>query len=137
MRLTRGGQAAAILSHISPSATGTSLPEDRSLWPSFLAGGQPRAVASSVPAGPRMHDFALPAKNAGTQIRPGVVAVPVSPSSSRSGSFEDMELEDGGFRHARGWTVKEEEEEGEEAYAHARVGGKDEDEWVGMDMDMD
>ncbi|KAJ3477355.1 hypothetical protein NLI96_g10519 [Meripilus lineatus] len=33
-------EAAAILSHISPSATGgTSLPEDRSLWPSFLSGG--------------------------------------------------------------------------------------------------
>ncbi|KAI0075614.1 hypothetical protein K474DRAFT_1685243 [Panus rudis PR-1116 ss-1] len=33
-------EAAAILSHISPSATGgTSLPEDRALWPSFLSGG--------------------------------------------------------------------------------------------------
>ncbi|KAK7062898.1 hypothetical protein VNI00_000395 [Paramarasmius palmivorus] len=33
-------EAAAILSHLSPdSATGTSLPEDRSLWPSFLSGG--------------------------------------------------------------------------------------------------
>ncbi|KAL1758946.1 hypothetical protein FB107DRAFT_257977 [Schizophyllum commune] len=33
-------EAAAILSHISPSAQGgTSLPEDRSLWPSFLTGG--------------------------------------------------------------------------------------------------
>ncbi|KAF5346984.1 hypothetical protein D9758_010101 [Tetrapyrgos nigripes] len=33
-------EAAAILSHLTPdSATGTSLPEDRSLWPSFLSGG--------------------------------------------------------------------------------------------------
>ncbi|TFK68092.1 hypothetical protein BDN72DRAFT_858693 [Pluteus cervinus] len=31
-------EAAAILSHLSPKA-GTSLPEDRSLWPSFLSGG--------------------------------------------------------------------------------------------------
>ncbi|EEB96757.1 hypothetical protein MPER_04055 [Moniliophthora perniciosa FA553] len=34
-------EAAAILSHFSQdSATGTSLPEDRSLWPSFLSGAQ-------------------------------------------------------------------------------------------------
>ncbi|KAH8827640.1 hypothetical protein DL96DRAFT_1599747 [Flagelloscypha sp. PMI_526] len=33
-------EAAAILSHLSPdSATGTSLPEDRSLWPSYLSNG--------------------------------------------------------------------------------------------------
>ncbi|OCH88010.1 hypothetical protein OBBRIDRAFT_795646 [Obba rivulosa] len=33
-------EAAAILSHLAPSATGgTSLPEDRSLWPSYLSGG--------------------------------------------------------------------------------------------------
>ncbi|KAI0674259.1 hypothetical protein C8Q78DRAFT_1013917 [Trametes maxima] len=33
-------EAAAILSHLDPSATGgRSLPEDRSLWPSFLSGG--------------------------------------------------------------------------------------------------
>lgn len=33
-------QAAAILSHIAPSARGgTSLPEDRALWPSYLSGG--------------------------------------------------------------------------------------------------
>ncbi|TBU57401.1 hypothetical protein BD310DRAFT_929304 [Dichomitus squalens] len=33
-------EAAAILSHLAPSASGgTSLPEDRSLWPSFLSGG--------------------------------------------------------------------------------------------------
>lgn len=33
-------EAAAILSHLSPAtAGGTSLPEDRSLWPSYLSGG--------------------------------------------------------------------------------------------------
>ncbi|KAI0826664.1 hypothetical protein BC628DRAFT_1373591 [Trametes gibbosa] len=33
-------EAAAILSHLDPSATGgRSLPDDRSLWPSFLSGG--------------------------------------------------------------------------------------------------
>ena len=45
-------QAAAILSHISPSANGgTSLPEDRSLWPSFLSGGllPPPSTANSLP----------------------------------------------------------------------------------------
>ncbi|KAJ3860620.1 hypothetical protein EV359DRAFT_85145 [Lentinula novae-zelandiae] len=55
-------EAAAILSHLSAdSATGTSLPEDRSLWPSFLSGGTlplpegsnsgtSAGVSSSVPA---------------------------------------------------------------------------------------
>ncbi|OBZ78495.1 hypothetical protein A0H81_02026 [Grifola frondosa] len=32
-------EAAAILSHLSPATGGTSLPEDRSLWPSYLSGG--------------------------------------------------------------------------------------------------
>ncbi|CDO78029.1 hypothetical protein BN946_scf184648.g1 [Trametes cinnabarina] len=33
-------EAAAILSHLAPSATGgRSLPEDRSLWPSYMSGG--------------------------------------------------------------------------------------------------
>jgi len=33
-------EAAAILSHLSPTASGgTSLPEDRALWPSYLSGG--------------------------------------------------------------------------------------------------
>ncbi|KAF9501550.1 hypothetical protein BDN71DRAFT_1585246 [Pleurotus eryngii] len=62
-------EAAAILSHMSPGATGTSLPDDRSLWPAFLSGSpvaQPpppenapgvtstheltRLISSSVPA---------------------------------------------------------------------------------------
>ena len=46
------------MSHLSPSSA--SLPEDRSLWPSFLSGGlvpppankPPHAISSSVPTGP-------------------------------------------------------------------------------------
>ncbi|KAF5381792.1 hypothetical protein D9615_005594 [Tricholomella constricta] len=97
-------EAAAILSHLSPSAQ--SLPEDRSLWPSFLSGGSlPKAdavsppgnggpshhVSSSVPAtdnffratstGPRLHDYSIPASSGGsggiTQLRPGLIGVPV------------------------------------------------------------
>ncbi|KAF9074494.1 hypothetical protein BDP27DRAFT_1416372 [Rhodocollybia butyracea] len=57
-------EAAAILSHFSAdSATGTSLPEDRSLWPSFLSGGSlpvpegtgPDMVSSSVPTTNVLH----------------------------------------------------------------------------------
>ncbi|GLB41249.1 putative C2H2 finger domain protein [Lyophyllum shimeji] len=96
-------EAAAILSHLHPSAQ--SLPEDRSLWPSFLSGGslpkvEPASpptngttthpVSSSVPAagnfyrstssGPRLHDYSIPASSTGsggiTQLRPGVLGVP-------------------------------------------------------------
>ncbi|KIJ15814.1 hypothetical protein PAXINDRAFT_168820 [Paxillus involutus ATCC 200175] len=80
-------EAAAILSHLSPSSA--SLPDDRSLWPSFLSGGvvpppvlgndvnpleitSSHPVSSSVPgasvlgssrsgsAGPRLHDYSVP-----------------------------------------------------------------------------
>ncbi|KAH8103321.1 hypothetical protein BXZ70DRAFT_925031 [Cristinia sonorae] len=46
-------EAAAILSHLSPSASGgTSLPEDRSLWPSFLSGGAlPPPSTATSPSG--------------------------------------------------------------------------------------
>ncbi|KAJ8515117.1 hypothetical protein ONZ45_g7419 [Pleurotus djamor] len=84
-------EAAAILSHMSPTATGTSLPDDRSLWPAFLSGSIPQApqtseatsaspsrpVSSSVPAnsilssstragstGPRLHNYSIPASSA-------------------------------------------------------------------------
>ncbi|KAL0069284.1 hypothetical protein AAF712_003649 [Marasmius tenuissimus] len=78
-------EAAAILSHFSSdSATGTSLPEDRSLWPSFLSGGAlPLPEGScSVPAltsstratstGPRLHDYAISTADA-VKVRPGLV----------------------------------------------------------------
>ncbi|KAI0635123.1 hypothetical protein C8Q77DRAFT_1106081 [Trametes polyzona] len=137
-------EAAAILSHLDPAATGgRSLPEDRSLWPSFLSGGllpppgaangaqvdsakgtpKPRSssvsasadqpgvypISSSVPTtsllsssvgttlgvstgrvptrspstGPRMHDYALPSSGGITQVRPGVVGVPMTPSTTQ------------------------------------------------------
>ncbi|KAF9004555.1 hypothetical protein BDQ17DRAFT_398346 [Cyathus striatus] len=45
-------EAAAILSHLSPSASGgRSLPEDRSLWPSFLSGGSLPPPEPPVPVG--------------------------------------------------------------------------------------
>ena len=48
-------QAAAILSHITPrqdgNGTGTSLPDDRSLWPSYLSGGVLSAPSTKVPGG--------------------------------------------------------------------------------------
>ncbi|KAG8893737.1 hypothetical protein FRC01_013385, partial [Tulasnella sp. 417] len=47
-------EAAAILSHITPreetTGTGTSLPDDRALWPSYLSGGLLAAPSTKVPA---------------------------------------------------------------------------------------
>ncbi|KAG5641570.1 hypothetical protein DXG03_004711, partial [Asterophora parasitica] len=105
-------EAAAILSHLSPSAQ--SLPEDRSLWPSFLSGGSlPKTeavsppntggahhVSSSVPApgnfhratstGPRLHNYSIPASTTGsggiTQLRPGLIGVPIGSGSGTVGS---------------------------------------------------
>ncbi|KAI0316603.1 hypothetical protein OF83DRAFT_1084159 [Amylostereum chailletii] len=95
-------EAAAILSHLSPTSGGSSLPDDRSLWPSFLSGGTlPGAAAttsipipksapasSSVPAkprasssGPRLHDYTVPVRaNSIARLRPGVLGVPTGPS---------------------------------------------------------
>ncbi|KII84016.1 hypothetical protein PLICRDRAFT_46817 [Plicaturopsis crispa FD-325 SS-3] len=89
-------EAAAILSHLSPdSATGTSLPEDRSLWPSFLSDGQlpppTGSTPSSVPTkqiarSPAPHDYALPASQI-TEVRPGLLSVPTrSPAPVPIGS---------------------------------------------------
>ncbi|KAG6889549.1 hypothetical protein C0995_016676 [Termitomyces sp. Mi166 len=105
-------EAAAILSHLSPHTS--SLPEDRSLWPSFLSGGSlPKAdstpptstggatypVSSSVPAngnfhrsplnGPRLHDYSIPASSTGsgvTQFRPGLVGVPTGSGTNSTAS---------------------------------------------------
>jgi len=92
-------EAAAILSHLTPSASGgSSLPDDRSLWPSFLSGGAlPPPVplgesvaettvyptSSSVPSGPRIHDYSLPSTSVSgiTRLRPGIIAVPTEPVS--------------------------------------------------------
>ncbi|KAI0254552.1 hypothetical protein BJV78DRAFT_1280122 [Lactifluus subvellereus] len=90
-------EAAAILSHLTPSASGgSSLPDDRSLWPSFLSGGAlppplpvgetgaetaAHPTSSSVPSGPRIHDYALPNTSVSgiTRLRPGIIAVPTEP----------------------------------------------------------
>jgi len=93
-------EAAAILSHLTPSASGgSSLPDDRSLWPSFLSGGKlppplpasdcteaaaaAQPISSSVPSGPRIHDYALPSTSVSglTRLRPGIIAVPTEPAS--------------------------------------------------------
>lgn len=87
-------EAAAILSHLSPdSATGTSLPDDRSLWPAYLSNGtlpppegtnlpvaaSPDATTRGVSGGPRLHDYSIPisASEGGaiTQVRPGLIGV--------------------------------------------------------------
>ncbi|KAF5367703.1 hypothetical protein D9758_009856 [Tetrapyrgos nigripes] len=74
-------EAAAILSHLSPgSATGTSLPEDRSLWPSFLSGGTlppPEGTTLSTSVG-----SASAASYGAGQPQSGSSYVPSHPSSS-------------------------------------------------------
>ncbi|KAG6840106.1 hypothetical protein C0991_008920 [Blastosporella zonata] len=72
-------EAAAILSHLSPSTS--SLPDDRSLWPSFLSGGSlPKADTTTAP---HHVSSSVPANAAGsggiTQLRPGLVGVPTAP----------------------------------------------------------
>jgi len=88
-------EAAAILSHLTPSASGgSSLPDDRSLWPFFLSGGAlppplPASdstelpISSSLPSRPRIHDYALPSTSVSgiTRLRPGIIAVPTEPTS--------------------------------------------------------
>ncbi|KAL0959274.1 hypothetical protein HGRIS_014545 [Hohenbuehelia grisea] len=54
-------EAAAILSHMSPANSGSSLPEDRSLWPSFLSGGQ-------LPSSAQDEDNMNTAKPSGTPV---------------------------------------------------------------------
>ncbi|KAF7301964.1 C2H2-type domain-containing protein [Mycena indigotica] len=95
-------EAAAILSNLSPvSDNGTSLPEDRGMWPRWCSGGVLEGedtvstsygspgygsvpgvsesfngygfAARSAGAGPRLHDYEVPR---GAQVRAGVVQVP-------------------------------------------------------------
>ncbi|KAJ6555171.1 hypothetical protein DFH09DRAFT_1318359 [Mycena vulgaris] len=99
-------EAAAILSHLSPnSETGTSLPEDRGMWPRWVSGGalegEPgsagtgagsyagrtgseyggRSVGGGV--GPRLHDYEVPH---GAEVRAGVVEVPHRHARGHHGS---------------------------------------------------
>lgn len=138
-------EAAAILSHLSPnSSTGTSLPEDRSMWPSFLSGGSlPTASALSVPnhtdtTGPRLHDYTVPASvSTGniTHLRPGLIGVSTSTSSwsSRSRSNELEEAEEEEDDQGRIW--KQEDEDDDDAFS-VDINSKN-GEWEDMAMDMD
>ena len=111
--LTWIGQAAAILSHLSPASA--SLPDDRSLWPLFLSGGlvpppaavlntdvtpthtgtpsppassaHTRPIPSSVPAstatGGPRRHDSAIGRNGIAQDRPGVVGVPTEIDGER------------------------------------------------------
>ncbi|CAE6502191.1 unnamed protein product [Rhizoctonia solani] len=70
-------EAAAILSHISPArnGAGTSLPEDRSLWPAYLSGGL------------------LPMPNIGTSA-PVTPAPPATAYREREASVSTLAVED-------------------------------------------
>ncbi|CAE6440531.1 unnamed protein product [Rhizoctonia solani] len=87
-------QAAAILSHISPAKNGmgTSLPEDRSLWPAYLSGGLlPMPTAgTSVPITP-----AAPSTTAYRE-REASVATSVVEDDEDMGESSD-EREDSGY----------------------------------------
>ncbi|KAI0090663.1 hypothetical protein BDY19DRAFT_936581 [Irpex rosettiformis] len=72
-------EAAAILSHIAPPGEGgTSLPEDRSLWPSFLSGGllppptgaQPPSTTVQVAQQPYRVSSSVPTQSALSVSRP-------------------------------------------------------------------
>ncbi|TFY55006.1 hypothetical protein EVJ58_g8524 [Rhodofomes roseus] len=86
-------EAAAILSHIAPSARGgTSLPDDRALWPSYLSGGlvpppsAENAKAMGVSTKPSPPSFSLE-QPAPFPVSSSVPApsVPVLSSFARSG----------------------------------------------------
>ncbi|KAH6912916.1 hypothetical protein BKA70DRAFT_1531541 [Coprinopsis sp. MPI-PUGE-AT-0042] len=114
-------EAAAILSHMSPTVSGgRSLPDDRSLWPSFLSGGSlptpdsisaansehqahaispsnsysSHPISSSVPARPMSTGPRMHAYGVGsnlvTQVRPGLTVGMVL-SANLSPSQEDDE----------------------------------------------
>ncbi|CAL1711059.1 unnamed protein product [Somion occarium] len=79
-------EAAAILSHISPSASGgTSLPEDRSLWPSFLSGGtMPPPSSATVSANATVRQST---RASSLEVRP---AFPTSSSVPANSSASPM-----------------------------------------------
>lgn len=81
-------EAAAILSHMSPSKTGgQSLPEDRSLWPSFLSGGLLPPPSTANGAQPATSNTATPTLDARSSPRTSA-SVPAQSalSMSRPGS---------------------------------------------------
>ncbi|KAK0217280.1 hypothetical protein IW262DRAFT_1508973 [Armillaria fumosa] len=115
-------EAAAILSHLKSE----SLPEDRSLWPSFLSGGgAATASSSSVPvggrAGPRMHDY---------DVQPGTPMEVLAPRFEYGSVGESVPESD-----------EEEEEDEEDEMSEDEVWEdktkQEAEEWDGFDMDMD
>lgn len=96
-------EAAAILSHISPmkNGVGTSLPEDRSLWPAYLSGGLLRTPGTSAPT----TDSTPPAAAPTTSYRERETSVSTSAMddedntalSGESSEDEDHEREDSGY----------------------------------------
>ncbi|KAK0458295.1 uncharacterized protein EV420DRAFT_1544807 [Desarmillaria tabescens] len=115
-------EAAAILSHLKSE----SLPEDRSLWPSFLSGGVGAGGgSSSVPVGraggPRMHDYDV---QEGTPME---VLAPRFEYGSVGESVPESDEEEEG----------ESEEEEEEEVWEERTKQEEGEEWDGFDMDMD
>ena len=89
-------QAAAILSHLAPSARGgTSLPEDRALWPAYLSGGKlhPATSATTTPINgafateKSVREHAVISASDVKNFRPGVFSVGRSqPSGTISGT---------------------------------------------------
>ncbi|KAK0470751.1 hypothetical protein IW261DRAFT_924609 [Armillaria novae-zelandiae] len=114
-------EAAAILSHLKSE----SLPEDRSLWPSFLSGGPPAASSSSVPvggrAGPRMHDY---------DVQPGTPMEVLAPRFEYGSVGESVPESD-----------EDDDDEGEDEMSEDDVwedkAKQEAEEWDGFDMDMD
>ncbi|KAJ7143759.1 hypothetical protein C8R44DRAFT_139692 [Mycena epipterygia] len=156
-------EAAAILSHLSPdSETGTSLPEDRGMWPRWVSGGALEGEEDAAPAsfasaaeyglrsgsasgGPRLHDYEVPR---GAEVRAGVVEVPHA--RTRGGRLH-------GHGHSAGsaWSVPRSvsvsasvsseqsrsrstpsDDDEDEGGAAARVWKREEEEEFGFDFDL-
>lgn len=102
-------EAAAILSHMSPSALGgSSLPDDRSYWPSFLSGGllPPPAVSAEstrAPALPRSAPFPAPyaARPASSSVPAPSALSSSRPASTRPRLHEYPIPGAGGVTHVR------------------------------------
>ncbi|QRV93253.1 C2H2 zinc finger [Ceratobasidium sp. AG-Ba] len=94
-------EAAAILSHISPqNGVGTSLPEDRSLWPAYLSGGLLPTPGSSVPtstttitSNPATHTH----NHSDYREREQSVSTSAIDDQDESSGDEDDEREDSGY----------------------------------------
>ncbi|KAG8949798.1 hypothetical protein FRC03_000264 [Tulasnella sp. 419] len=95
-------EAAAILSHLTPKESGgqggTSLPEDRSLWPSYLSGGLLPAPSTSTPSSAKPSNIGL------TKGRPPAAASTnyKKDDSSEEETFSSSGSRDSGYGSAPG-----------------------------------